>query len=73
MVQTPERTMTRLERPLKREIHIDGEPYVITISPAELKLTPKGRRNGTVLAWKDLISGDTALAAALNASVRQSD
>ena len=25
--------MTKLERALKREIEIDGEPYVITISP----------------------------------------
>jgi hypothetical protein len=72
-ILTSERTMTKLERPLKREIDIDGEPYVITISPADLKLTPKGRRKGTVLAWKDLISGEAALAVALNASVSQID
>jgi len=34
-----------------------------------LKLVPKGKRNGMELAWKALISGEAALASALNASV----
>jgi hypothetical protein len=33
-----------------------------------LKLTEKGRRKGQELSWKDLVSGDAALATALNAS-----
>lgn len=64
--------MTKLDRPLKRELDIKGSSYVVTITPEELKLTRKGRRKGTVLAWKDLISGDAALALALNGSVGQS-
>jgi hypothetical protein len=32
---------------------------------------PKGKRKGIVLAWKDLLSGDAGLAAALQASVRE--
>jgi hypothetical protein len=61
---------TKLERPLRREIEIDGEPWVVTLEPALLKLTRKGHRKGVELAWDGLISGDAALAAALNASVR---
>ena len=62
---------TKLEKPLKRELAIDGEPYVLTISPDGLKLVPKGKRKGQEIAWKDLVSGKAALAVALNASLEQ--
>lgn len=62
---------TKLEKDLKREIVVKGEPYVVTISPAGLKLVPKGKRKGLELAWKDLVSGDAALAVALRASLEQ--
>ena len=61
---------TKLERPLKREIEVDGKPYMLTISPQGMKLVPKGRRKGHEIAWKDLVSGDAALATALNASLK---
>jgi hypothetical protein len=61
---------TKLEKPLRREVTIDREPYVVTITPTGLKLTRKGRRKGIELDWKGLASGDAALAAALNASLR---
>jgi len=60
---------TRLEKALKREIEINGEPYMLTIEPEGLKLTMKGKRKGIELQWKDLVSGDAALAVALKASV----
>ena len=60
---------TKLEKALKREININGEPYILTIAPEGLKLVPKGKRIGQELAWTDLISGQAALAAALNASL----
>jgi hypothetical protein len=60
---------TRLDRSLKRELSIGGEPYTLTISPDALHLAPKGRRKGYELAWVDLVSGDAALATALNASL----
>ena len=62
---------TKLEKALKREIDIDGEPYIVTLSPEGLKVTPKGKRKGQELAWKDLISGEAALAVALNASLER--
>jgi hypothetical protein len=63
--------VTRLEKPLRREIDIDGEAYVLTISNDGLKLVRKGKRKGQELAWKDLVSGQAALAAALNASLKR--
>jgi hypothetical protein len=62
---------TKLEKPLKREVEIDGNPYMLTITPEGLKLVPKGKRNGLELAWKALVSGDAALATALNASLQK--
>jgi hypothetical protein len=61
---------TKLERPLKREIEVDGKPYMLTIDPQGMKLVPKGRRKGYEIAWKDIVSGDAALATALNASLK---
>ncbi len=60
---------TKLDGQLKRELSILGKPYTLTISPEGLNLAPKGRRKGYELAWADLVSGDAALATALNASL----
>ena len=62
---------TKLDKHLKREIDIEGQPYMLTIHPQGLKLVPKGKRNGHEIAWKDIISGDAGLAAALNASLQK--
>ncbi|HEV8353742.1 MAG TPA: hypothetical protein VGR24_06045 [bacterium] len=62
---------TKLDRPLKRELKVNGKAYVLTISPEGLKLVPKGKRKGQELAWKDLVSGQAALAVALNASLER--
>ena len=60
---------TKLDKVLKRELEVNGEPYVLTLSPEGLKLVPKGKRNGHELSWSDLVSGEAALAAALQASL----
>ena len=60
---------TLLERTLKRELSIGGRAYILAISPEGLKLTLKGRRKGLELQWEPLVSGDAALAVALNASI----
>ncbi len=59
---------TRLEKPLRREITIGGQPFVVTLSPEGFKLVGKGRRKGLEIRWEDLVSGEAALAAALQAS-----
>jgi len=62
---------TRLDKPLKREIEVAGKPYMLTIAPEGLKLVPKGNCKGHELSWDALVSGEAALAAALNASLRR--
>ena len=61
--------MTKLDKPLKRELKVKKTSYVLTIDPDRFKLTKKGRRKGIEIAWKDLVSGDAAMAVALRASV----
>lgn len=60
---------TKLEKPLKREVEILGKAYMLTVTPEGLKLVPKGRRKGVEIAWRDIVSGEAALAAALQASL----
>ena len=60
---------TKLDGALKREVTIGGAPYTITIDPQGLKLVPKGKRKGYELEWEAFVSGEAALATALNASI----
>jgi hypothetical protein len=62
--------MTPLDKPLRRELEIDGASYTLTIDPDGLKLVPKGKRKGLALRWSELVSGDAALAVALQASLQ---
>jgi len=62
--------MTPLDKPLRREVLVGEQSYTLTIDPEGLKLVQKGKRKGLSLRWTDLVSGDAALAAALQASVR---
>ena len=61
---------TALDKELRRSITVGGEPYTVAIDPEGLRLTGKGRRKPEVaLRWLDLLSGEAALAVALNASL----
>ncbi len=60
--------MTKLDKPLWRELSIGDKSYTLTIAPEGLKLTEKGHRKGIELKWSALVNGDAGLAAALNAS-----
>jgi len=60
---------TRLEKPLKREIDLDGVLYTVTFSPQGIKIVEKGKRKGQEVSWGDLIAGRVALAHALADSV----
>ena len=46
---------TKLNKQLKREIEVDGKPYMITLSPEGVKLTEKGKRLGREHTWKALL------------------
>lgn len=61
---------TKLDKPLRREIAIDDRAYTLTIDADGLRLVEKGRRTGQSLKWRDLVSGDAALAAGLAASLQ---
>jgi hypothetical protein len=64
-------TMTPLDKPLKRALKVHGRDYVVTLTPDALKITRKGHRLGVELQWLNLVSGESALAVALHASIGQ--
>jgi hypothetical protein len=61
--------MTKLDKPLRRELTIGEKAYTLTIAPEGLKLTEKGHRRGIELKWQDVVNGEAGLATALQASV----
>ena len=62
---------TKLEKALRREVMVEGKPYVVTIAPEGMKVVAKGKRKGHEVSWQALVSGEAALAAALNASLQR--
>ena len=62
---------TKLDKQLKREIDVDGKPYMLAITPEGLKLTENGKRKGQELSWKNLLSGQAAQATVLNAAAEE--
>jgi hypothetical protein len=60
---------TRLDKPIKRELEIEGRTYMVTVSPEGVKVVEKGKRKGQELSWVAFVSGDAALAAGLQASL----
>lgn len=63
---------TKVQKPFKRELEVNGEKYTLTVDTNGLKIVQKGRRKGVELAWTAIVGGDAALASALNASMEQS-
>jgi hypothetical protein len=45
---------TKLEKSIRREIEIDGEPFTIIVSPDGFRLTKKRFRSGVALSWKSV-------------------
>ena len=64
---------TKLDKLLKREIDIDGKPYMVTLSPDGVKLTEKGKRKGQGVSWKGLVNGEAATALSLPGGPAESD
>ena len=65
------RTMaTVLDKALKRQVSVEGVDYMVTLDPEGICLTGKGKRRPEVqLRWRELVSGEAAMAVALNASL----
>ena len=60
---------TKLDKPLKREVTVDGRAYTVTLAPEGLKVVEKGKRKGHELSWSAIISGDARLAEDLRISL----
>src|SRR3546814_15882321 len=50
--------MTKLDKPLRREVQIGDKAYTLTIDPDGLKLVEKGHRKGVEVSWASLASGE---------------
>ena len=61
---------TVLDKELKRQITVGGAEYTVAVDPQGIRLIGKGKRRPAVeLRWSDLLSGEAAMAVALNASL----
>ncbi len=60
---------TRLDKVIKREIEVAGALYTVSMSPAGVRIVPKGGRKGREMSWQSILSGDAELAEQLNISV----
>jgi len=61
--------MTPLDKPIKRALTLGDKTYTLVFVLDGMTPTEKGHRHGIELRWKDILSGDAALAAALQASM----
>ena len=46
----------KLDKTLRREIVIDGEPYTVAVGPDGVKITAKGFRKGRELSWRAILA-----------------
>jgi hypothetical protein len=61
---------TVLDKALKRQVTVEGVDYTVAVDPEGIRLTAKGKRRPEVeLRWRELLSGEAAMAVALNASL----
>lgn len=49
--------VTKLQKEIRREVEIDGEPFTVTISPTGVRITRKRFRSGRALSWRALWQG----------------
>jgi hypothetical protein len=47
--------VTKLDRPVRREVRIGEKPYVVTLMPDKLRVVIKGRRKAQEVLWEDLV------------------
>ena len=52
---------TKLDKPLKREIEVNGVAFTVTLTPEGVKVVEKGKRKGQELSWERIIRGDVTL------------
>lgn len=64
---------TKLDKPIKRELELDGQLYTVIMAPDGIKVTEKGKRKGQEVSWRAIISGDASLTQDLKVSVDASN
>jgi len=64
---------TRLDKTIKRELDLGGKLYTVNLSPAGIKIVPKGGRKGYEISWQALLSGEVELRRDLNMSLHMYD
>ena len=60
---------TRLDKTVKRELELGGKLYTVSVSPAGVRIVPKGGRKGYEISWQALLSGEVELRRDLNLSL----
>ena len=60
---------TKLDKPIKRELDLDGDAYTVTISPEGIRVVRKGHRKGHEMSWRSIVSGDAELTQQLKISL----
>ena len=60
---------TPLDKPIRRELSLNGALYTVTVSTDGVKIVPKGKRLGHEITWETLLSGDAELRRDLNISL----
>jgi hypothetical protein len=59
-----------LDKELKRRITVGGAEYTVALDSEGIRVLGKGKRRPEIdLRWSDLLSGEAAMAVALNASL----
>ena len=52
----------RIDQPLKREVELQGQLYIVTITSEGVSIVPKGKRSGArQMTWLELVSGEAEL------------
>jgi len=64
---------TRLDKTVKRELELGGKLYTVSVSPAGVRIVPKGGRKGYEMSWQTLLSGEAELRRDLNMSLDMYD
>jgi len=64
---------TKLDKPIKRELELDGQLYTVIMAPDGIKVTEKGKRKGQEVSWRAIISGDASLTQDLKVSIDASN
>ena len=59
----------KLDKAIKRELDLEGETYMVTISPEGVRIVPKGRRKGHEISWQNILTGDAELTQQLRISL----